>query len=285
MRSSPGTRRTDVRRSRQRKKPKPEWVIRWGRLGGAVFGGVMVLAWVYWLFASGWVDQQVGRAERAWLDHTAESGLALNDIYVTGRGETPASDVLAALAIEKGQPTLDFDPRVARQELETLPWVRVARVERRFPSTVFVSLTEREPIGILQRDGHQSLVDETGTVLTTAHLERWSDLPVMVGEGAPQAASPLIRALAVYPDTYWRVRAMVYISQRRWDLLLDHDVTVHLPEEDVESALARLDRVQKERKVLDGLVKTVDLRLPDRMTLEPVAAARPAPRTPDRKTP
>lgn len=282
---SPGTRRTDVRRTRQRKKPKPEWVIRWGRLGGAVFGGVMLLAWVYWLFASGWVGQQVGRAERAWLDHTAESGLALNDIYVTGRGETPAADVLAALAIEKGQPTLDFDPKLARQELETLPWVRTARVERRFPGTVFVSLTEREPIGILQRDGRQSLVDETGTVLTNANLDRWNDLPVMVGEGAPQAASPLIRALAVYPDIYWRVRAMVYIYQRRWDLQLDRGVTVRLPETDVPAALARLDRAQKERQVLDGLVKTVDLRLPDRMTLEPVASVRPAPRPSDRKTP
>lgn len=274
--TSPGTRRSDLRRTRQRKKPKPLWLQRWGRTALWGMVGVVVLSVGVWSLRSGWIGQSARRVEAAWLTHTATVGLAVTDIFVTGRGETGAPEVLDALGVRKGQPLLSVDPPTARAELETLPWVRSARVERRFPGTVFIHLIEREPVGIFQRNRRQSLVDETGAVLTDSHLERWADLPVLVGEGAPQAAPALIRALAAYPDIYWRVRAMSYIYERRWDLLIDGSVTVRLPEEGVDTALGRLDRAQKERQILDGAVKTVDLRLPDRMTVEPVPAASSA---------
>lgn len=271
--SGAGTRRSDLQRKKRvpRKKPAPVWVHRWGWIGAAAGVVLILFGTVYWLASSGWVSQQIGRAERSFVAHSAEIGLAVRDVYVAGRGETRQQDVLSAMMVRDGQPILLFDPHLAQAELESLPWVRSARVERRFPSTVIVSLIEREPIGILQRGGQQALVDETGTVLTTQNLQRWKDLPVLVGNGAPQAAPELIRALVVFPDLYWRVRAMTFIYQRRWDLLLDNAVTVRLPEEDIDTALARLDRAQKEAHVLDGAARIIDLRLSDRMILEPVA--------------
>ena len=273
--SKPGTRRSDLQRNRQRKKPQPLWVKRWGWLGALGACVLILISTTYWLFASGWVSQQIGRTERSILTRSAQIGLSVEDVYITGRTETQQRDILAALAVRRGQPLLLFDPYIAREELESLPWVRAARVERRFPDTIYVSLVERQPIGILQRGGQQSLVDETGTVLTTHGLQRWRDLPVLVGNGAPQAAPTLIRALIDFPDIYWRVRAMTYVYQRRWDLLLDNSVTIRLPEKDIGTALARLDRAEKEGKILDGSVHSIDLRLADRMIMEPVAPITP----------
>lgn len=274
--SKRGTRRSDLQRKPpQRKKPAPIWVQRWGWLGALGVCLLILSGVTYWLFASGWISQQIGRTERAFLAQSTKVGLSIEDVYIMGRNETRQHDILSALAVRRGQPMLVFDPYLAREELESLPWIRSARVERRFPSTILISLAEREPVGILQHGGKQSLVDETGTVLTREELQRWRHLPVLVGNGAPQAAPKLIRALLDFPDLYWRVRAMTYVYQRRWDLLLDNSVTIRLPEENIGTALARLNRAEKEGEVLNGSVLTIDLRLPDRIIMEPVPGITP----------
>lgn len=270
---SRGTRRSDLTRSRQqRKKPRPEWVERWGWTVPLGFIALLLTGTIYWLFASGWVGQKVDQMRMAWLDHTGNVGLAVQDIYMTGREETSSSDVLHAVSVKIGQPILTFDSNEAQKELEHLPWIKTARVERRFPGTIFIGLVERQPLGLYQKNGQQSLVDETGQVLTTQNLGRWRDLPVLVGEQAPQSASSLIKVLSNYPDIYWRIRAMTYINQRRWDLLLNNNVTIRLPEEKIDDALQRVTKAQTEGRVLDGVARVVDVRMLDRLVIDPAVA-------------
>lgn len=279
---SAGTRRSDLNRMRKgRKKPQPLWAVRARRYGFVALGLLGFVAVPYWIFSSGWIGQQTGRMERGWLQYTATAGLAVHDIFVTGRSETPGADVLLALKVEKGQPMLDFDPSTAKSVLETLPWVKEARVERRFPGTILVALTERQPVGYLQREGVQSLVDEDGTVLATGRSGRWANMPVLVGEGSPKAAPALLRELADWPDLYGRVKALTFVNQRRWDLHLDNSVVVRLPENDPASALVRLNRAQQESQLLDKAVAAVDLRQTDRMVVEPTAEAAARRSAPD----
>ena len=279
---SAGTRRSDLNRMRKgRKKPQPLWAVRARRYGFVALGLLGFVAVPYWIFSSGWIGQQTGQMERGWLQYTATAGLAVHDIFVTGRSETPGADVLLALKVEKGQPMLDFDPSTAKSVLETLPWVKEARVERRFPGTILVALTERQPVGYLQREGVQSLVDEDGTVLATGRSGRWANMPVLVGEGSPKAALALLRELADWPDLYGRVKALTFVNQRRWDLHLDNSVVVRLPENDPASALVRLNRAQQESQLLDKAVAAVDLRQTDRMVVEPTAEAAARRSAPD----
>lgn len=275
--SDRGTRRADLQR-RQRKKPKPLWLQRGLRLGGVGIVLALLAGTPYWMWHSGWLPGKLTHMETALFDRTSQAGLSTDNIFVTGRNETVAADVVMALNITKNQPMLTFNPVEAKHRLENLPWVREASVQRRFPNTIVVNLTERTPIGFLQQDRQLSLVDESGIILAKDGLSRWAGLPILIGEQAPQRAPELMHMLNDHPEIYRRVQAMTLINQRRWNLRLNNNVDILLPETAMAEALARLDRAQSESHILDKDIKSIDLRLADRLIVTPTsgAAARQA---------
>jgi cell division protein FtsQ len=52
-------------------------------------------------------------------------------------------------------------------------------------------------------------------------------------------------------------------------------ITVRLPEDDVGGALHRLSVLIAQEKILDRDIVAIDLRVPDRLAIEPAASAQP----------
>lgn len=93
--------------------------------------------------------------------------LAVDDVRVTGLGETSEAEVLEAAAITRGRPLLTLDTAGVARRVEELPWVASARVVREWPQGVRVGVTEREPVAVAMAEGSEFVawVDEEGRVL------------------------------------------------------------------------------------------------------------------------
>ena len=63
-------------------------------------------------------------------------------------------------------------------------------------------------------------------------------------------------------------KAVVFVGQRRWNLRLKDGLDVRLPEGDVDKALAELSRLDKEDHLFSRDIVAVDMRLPDRLTVQ-----------------
>jgi cell division protein FtsQ len=220
-----------------------------------------------WVWHSGWAEQSA-TAVRGWFYETsARAGLSVQDVLAEGRERTSKSDILAALEVRRGSPILAVSPADAKARLEALPWVRRAIVERRFPDTFFVSLEERHPIALWQRDGALTVIDQAGDPIPGASLSEFASLPIVVGEDAPRHALELLTMLQDQPDLGSRVTAAVRVSGRRWNVRLDDGIDVHLPMNDPAAAWAKLAVMNRRHAVLGRDVMTIDLRLPDRMVV------------------
>src|SRR5947208_13233512 len=64
------------------------------------------------------------------LAASAALGLVVGDIEVEGRETTDAATIMAALSAHRGTPILGVSPSRAKAQLESLPWVRSAAIER-----------------------------------------------------------------------------------------------------------------------------------------------------------
>ncbi|HVJ54514.1 MAG TPA: cell division protein FtsQ/DivIB [Aliidongia sp.] len=214
------------------------------------------------------------RLSGATLAATAAVGFAVADIQVEGRDMTGRDEILRMLGATRGTPILSIDPVRVKQQLETLPWIRSALVERRLPDTIYIQLAERKPLALWQRQGKTALIDHEGVVVTTEHLERYSELLLVVGDGAPLAAEALIGTLKTEPALMKHVTAAVRVSERRWDLHLDNGIVVELPELNYADAWSRLAQIDRDHGLMARDIERVDLRLPDRtvikVTPEPV---------------
>ncbi len=227
------------------------------------------------LWSSGWIDRQADWLAHQALSATAEAGLRVEDVLVEGRNRTARSQILGTLRVGRGAPILSFNPHQARKELEALPWVRKAEVERRLPGVIFVRLVERIPLALWQRDGKLAVIDERGEIVRDAPPEAFASLPLLVGEDAPRHALGLVALLESEPDLRPRVAAAVLVRGRRWNVRLDGGIDIRLPEDDPTAAWAELARMQREHGVLERDVIAIDLRMPDRLVVRTAPGVKP----------
>ncbi len=194
-------------------------------------------------------------------------GLTVSDVTVEGRETTDRETILAALAAKPGTPILAVNPRRAKEQLEALPWVHTAVIERRLPGTLYVRLVERKPLALWQHGGKIELIDRMGAVIPVTPLDRFAKLPMVVGEGAAAHAAELIDMLACEPDLAVRVTAAIRVGDRRWNLRIDNTIDVLLPAHDAAGAWVQLARLERSSALLQRDVQTIDIRLPDRLVL------------------
>lgn len=202
-------------------------------------------------------------------------GLRVQDVLVEGRVRSDSETILSSLQTRRGEAILGVDAEAARQRLEALPWIESAVVERRLPDTVYVRLRERAPYALWQHGGRFHLVDSKGVTILTDPGAEFAQLPVIVGEGAPQRAEEILLLLEGEPELKPLVSAVVRVGDRRWNLHLGNGIDVRLPEENPAVALGVLADLNRQQKLLDRDIVAIDLRQADRMIvqLSPAAAA------------
>jgi cell division protein FtsQ len=265
-----------ARRPRNSVNDRPSWIKlllrrqkRRLRPAGWIIFAVLVLLFGYGLVHSaapgGWLASARERLGRA----TAVAGLRIDDVKIEGRANTPEPLLRAALGVAKGDAILGFSVSDARARIETLTWVEHATVERRLPGTIVVKLEERRPFAVWQNQGKFALIDRDGQLVTDQDVSQFRHLPLVVGAGAPGAATALLDALMARPGLQSRVIAAVRVGERRWNLRLNTGADVLLPEGHEAAALDRLQQLQQDHALLDRPLQVVDLRLPDRLVIRP----------------
>jgi cell division protein FtsQ len=128
---------------------------------------------------------------------TAHSPLLdVDRIEVRGIEGAAADDVRAATGISLGTPLVRLDPAAAAEQVEALPWVEQAAVERSWPGTLVVRVTERVPVAVVGPSGRPQLVDAEGRVLGPADASS-SALPSIDGRAAEAGATLSERQVVV----------------------------------------------------------------------------------------
>jgi cell division protein FtsQ len=243
---------------RQRKLLRPAVLV-----GAAMVLGVGFVAAAHFIGAEDALHDLVGRA-------TAELGLRVQDIQLGSHEKTSDTELRAALGVKKGDPMLGFSVADARARIEKLTWVQSATVARELPDRIVVSLVERNPFAVWQNQGKFVLIDRDGKIVADQDVAVFAkELPLVVGAGAPEAASALVAALDTQPTLRGRVVAAVRVGERRWNLRLNNGTDVMLPEGAEVQALARLVEMQNEHALLDRPAQALDLRNSDHLVVRP----------------
>lgn len=196
---------------------------------------------------------------------TAWSGLAIDEVKITGQSEASEVDVLDRLAIGSYPSIVTFDALAARERVEALPWVERVTIRKLYPGTLQVAIVEKEPFAIWQHDGVTSLIDKNGKAITDHIGPRYASLPMVVGEGADQRAGEFVALLKDFPSLMPQVKAGVLVSGRRWNVVLQNGIEIMLPEDDPLSALTQVVALNDGHGIFSREIAAVDLRLPNRL--------------------
>lgn len=246
---------------------------RFGKLQAVLAGGVLLVLALAAAIAFG-IPQRLWTGFVLW---TAARGWEARHVELTGAREQNQLDIYAKVFNGPTNAMLATDLHAMRARLKQLPWVADATVQRRLPDTLLIEVVERKPVALWQMNRQLAAIDITGGVLSRQRLERWNDLPILIGPGANTRAHEALALIAATPLGR-DVLAATLVGERRWDLRFKSGEVLALPDRPALAkaallAFAKLDS-QGPQRLLGGHFTRFDLRLPGRMTVAGPAVAQ-----------
>ncbi len=187
---------------------------------------------------------------------------------VDGASEEVSADIRDLMPVDLPASSFDIDLEALRETITGLDPVKSASVRIRAGGVLDVQVTERVPAAVWRSYEKVTLVDETGAhvALVDTRLAR-PDLPLIAGDGADRRvaeALELVRAAEPFGE---RLRGLVRMGERRWDVVLDRGQRILLPETGARRALERAIALDMAQDLLARDLVQVDFRLEDRPTV------------------
>lgn len=189
-------------------------------------------------------------------------------VSVDGASPELAEAIRGRLDLKLPLSSFDIDLAAVQARVEELDAVAKAELRVRSGGVLQVQITERMPVVLWRLDERLEMLDETGHRVAglAARTDR-PDLPLIAGEGADQATGEALEIFAAAQPILPRVRGLVRMGERRWDLILDRNQRILLPEVDAVAAMERLIALDRAEDLLARDVLSVDLRNDKRPTL------------------
>ncbi len=185
-------------------------------------------------------------------------------------GATPQIEEQVRRVVQVAFPISSFnlDLESLKTNVSSLNTVSQAVVKVGEDSNLVVVVTPREPVAIWRDGSVLNLLDTEGVF--SGALETRADrpdLPLIAGEGAFASIQEALRLFERAEPLGPRVRGLVRIGERRWDLVLDRDQRIQLPSDDPSAALDRIIVLNAAHKLLERDVAVVDMRNAARPTV------------------
>ncbi|MCX7318701.1 MAG: FtsQ-type POTRA domain-containing protein [Hyphomicrobiales bacterium] len=223
------------------------------------------------------VDEVVAAFEDVRNAAANAAGFRISSVVLNGRKQLTQDEILAIGGINGRSSLLFLDAAAVRDKLKANAWIADANVMKLYPDRLQIDVTERNAFALWQEEGKLAVIADDGAVLENYVPARFVKLPLVVGKGADSQAKDFIALLDRYPQVRAVTKAAIYVGERRWNLRINDNLDVRLPENDVGNALATLSKLDREERLFSRDIVAIDMRLPDRLTVrlsEEAAKAR-----------
>jgi cell division protein FtsQ len=218
------------RRKRQFETPSGPW---WRPT--TTFGRI-VLGTCAFLSLSGFIISYV-LARRALLRDARFRIASTQNVQAVGLGEVTRADILPVFGDDIGRNIFFVHLSDRRKQLEKIPWVQSATVERFLPDQIRVAVVERTPIAFVRQGQRIGLVDSEGVLLDmppAGMTQHHYSFPVITGIDARDPQPSRRARMAVYQRLIGELDANgQHISDQisEIDLTDPEDARVLMPEQ------------------------------------------------------
>lgn len=187
---------------------------------------------------------------------------------VDGASIELAEDIREVFPLDFPVSSFDLDLKLMHSAISELDAVAGVEVQVRVGGVLQVKVVERLPVIVWRSPSAVELLDGEGhrVVQVPARASR-PDLPLITGVGADRAVPEAISIYKAAGPIRGRVRGLVRMGDRRWDVVLNNDQRILLPEVKPLQALQRVIALNTTRDLLARNLSVVDMRSTQRPTL------------------
>lgn len=209
----------------------------------------------------------------AWADAIYSAVVDRPEFLVTTVEMSPVAPELerslrTRIAAELPRSSFRLDLPALRAEIEAYDSVAEAALRLGADGRMIVTLKERVPVVLWHSGTERQLLDIDGhRIAILSDDAALPDLPLIAGIGAQAHIREALALLDAALPLGERLRGLVRVGERRWDVVLDRDQRIRLPEQGAMQALERVLALDDAQDLLARDVLAVDLRNPTRPVL------------------
>jgi len=159
--------------------------------------------WLLWLVA-------IFAVVSWWLLYQSKYFL-IETVSVTGATRITPARVIELAHVNVGQPLIGVNPHQVTKDIAVLPQIKSVTVERSWPHTVVIHVTERKPIAAARTATGYVLVDEQGTKAGVATVLP-KGMRVIAADPDTHAMKEAVRVMLQLPPT-WKVIGLAAPTQ------------------------------------------------------------------------
>ena len=187
---------------------------------------------------------------------------------IDGSSDELANEIREILPLDFPVSYFDLDIKYLHKVVNEIPAVASAAIKISVGGVLQINVTEKSPAFIWRKDNVMSVIDETGSFIRIANSRvDYPKLPLVVGEAADLAVSEISRLMQANEYFKDHVRAFIRVGERRWDLILENNVRIMLPQREFLAAFDRLMLMNEAGQLLSGRLSNIDMRLVVRPTV------------------
>jgi cell division protein FtsQ len=211
------------------------------------------------------ISEKLAEVQQSFQERPA---FMVHEVSVEGATVMSGEAVLALLPENLPKSSFDLNLDALRADLLAVDAVADAELRLRIGGVLDITIVERKPAVLERVEDRLTVRDASGRRISeAASRAEYPELPLVAGAGAAAAVGEARLLWAAAAPIADRVRGLVRVGERRWDLVLSRGQRVLLPETDPVSALERMIALDQARDVLAREITVVDLRNPQRPTL------------------
>ncbi len=187
---------------------------------------------------------------------------------IDGANINLAEDIREVLPLDFPVSSFDLELEQIRGIVAGLDPVKKASVRIRPGGILQIDVIERLPVVVWRDRRGVVLLDETGAYVDEipSRTER-VDLPLIAGHGADKHVPEALALIAASGPLSDRVRGLVRIGERRWDVVLDRSQRILLPADKPVRALEHVIALSQAQDMLKRDLAVVDMRIAARPTI------------------
>ena len=187
---------------------------------------------------------------------------------IDGSSDELANEIREILPLDFPVSYFDLDIKYLHKVVNEIPAVASAAIKISAGGVLQINVAEKSPSFIWRKDNIMSVIDETGSFIRIANSRvDYPKLPLVVGEAADLAVSEISSLMEANEYFKDHVRAFIRVGERRWDLILENNVRIMLPQREFLAAFDRLMLMNEAGQLLSGRLSNIDMRLVVRPTV------------------
>ena len=187
---------------------------------------------------------------------------------VDGASDELAHEIREIMPLDFPVSYFDLDIKYLHKVLNDIPAVASAAIKVTVSGVLQIDISERTPGFIWRKDNVISVIDEKGKFirLATSRLD-YPELPLVIGEAANLSVADISSLMEDNQYFLDQVRAFIRVGERRWDLVLDNNLRIMLPQTEFLAAFDRLMLMNHTGSLFSNQLSTIDMRLVERPTV------------------